>query len=927
MPSFAAPLFACALVWSIATWATPVGQYRLILRPETILSSSPKADFSGLVDEQFDLGDPPDGKPTTVWKVDGKHQKEFPFHCVLDLGRELPLARLWIFDTHNVGEVMFQTGAPDAWQDLRPLSTDRYMSWQSVPVDRVSRYLRIELRQPSAIFAEIALDAYSPKGWQARQTGLAAEAEAAMRRETAQAKARAEALRRPLRTLAPFGRLSLVEEVLCADDPGEESPAGASRRATVLGEECRVMPTVAKRGSFLRYRMGRNKLLRPGAAYVLAVEYPEDAPRSMVVINGGNESYRGFHTGRALGDALHAKYVDSLVESLDVPLSGKWEQWTLLFRLHDRFPDKAMHRGGGLRPLAPDDGFDVTLCQFPTRSQPLSQGIAVRTIRLYEVVDPEQLVQPLNLPPPGLPRRRLFWREEMADGVIGDKEPAKRGLDSELEWYGHKAELMRFLGMNTYAKDLLEFGACQHWDPTPHGGNEWVYHDARTKDLWARIVELMGRHGLEILPYYEYSGSKGGKGLGFQRRCQPLARDDAYTHVKWIESANADITDPETYDDFRKILDCTVLRLQDRARFAGIWLRPRSQLPIGFGDATRRRFAEEENQGNAVSRDDLKGSPALYARYLAWWHAKRRAFLIAMRDHLRRNGVADAFVLFTGCPAEPGVGFGAWDARFVTDAPDAWRALLAQPEHFVKDSPMAILTPVEVAAKGLYRRGLLSPGLTWGGWEVQHARPADDPDTYRNVEGVMLSHAFNRLYTVAAPETLDLFRAPAGLTVVRHYALNENMMFDENGQELVGYFIADIERAGPYSMMAEAMAVANGDPTQIGYLTGGNFGRGFPLYVRDFNANFLALPALPSTVLPQAADHPKVVVRAIRTPEHGTYLAIVNTGCHEAVTHVLVPGKGKVVRLASNTELVAGNGRIALRLYPFQLVSLHLAAD
>ena len=48
--------------------------------------------------------------------------------------------------------------------------------------------------------------------------------------------------------------------------------------------------------------------------------------------------------------------------------------------------------------------------------------------------------------------------------------------------------------------------------------------------------------------------------------------------------------------------------------------------------------------------------------------------------------------------------------------------------------------------------------------------------------------------------------------------------------------------------------MAHGDPTMIGYLVGCNFGRGFPQYVRNFNANFLALPALPSQVVPQAAS-------------------------------------------------------------------------
>ena len=60
--------------------------------------------------------------------------------------------------------------------------------------------------------------------------------------------------------------------------------------------------------------------------------------------------------------------------------------------------------------------------------------------------------------------------------------------------------------------------------------------------------------------------------------------------------------------------------------------------------------------------------------------------------------------------------------------------------------------------------------------------------------------------------------------------------------------MADVERAGPFCMQAEAVAMANGDPTMIGYLVGNNFERGFPMYVRDFNANFLALPALPRSM-------------------------------------------------------------------------------
>jgi hypothetical protein len=890
-------------------------------------SSSPLADFGGLVDEQLDLGDPPAGQPATGWRVEPQHHAQFPFACVVDLGVEQPLATLWLFDTHQDCDHLVQAGAPEAWQDVATVQTQAYMQWRSVALDRKVRYLRLGLQQPSAMFTEIALDAYSPAGWQALQERQAEERRREAERQAALAKAREEALKRPLIELAPFGRLSLVDEVLCGSDGAghlfAEEPKGASQPQELLGRPCRTLSPRPGEGAWFGYRLGKLKLLRPGAPYVLAVEYPEDAPRSLVVVNTGNETSLGFHAGLAVGDALHAKYVDSHCESLNLPLSGAWETWTLLFRLHDRFTERGLVRGDKPRPLTPEDGFDVTIAGLSAENDPLSQGPAVSRIALYEVVDPESLVQPLPLPPAELPHRRVFWREEMADGVISGKTPETRGLGSELDWYVHKADLMRFLGLNTFAKDLLEFGACQHWDPTPHGGNTWVHFDARVKDLWGEIVKLMGARGFEVLPYYEYSGSKGDKGLGYQRRCKPLTRDDAYTHIGWVESANADVTDPETLADFCRMLDCTVLAFQERARFPGVWLRTRSQLPVSFADATRERFAKEANGSQAVTRDQLRADKALYGQYLAWWQQKRRDFFLGVRDYLRQKGLKDAFVLYTGCPGEPGVGFGDWTGRLVTDAPEAWSAVLQRPEHKVRNQVLQTLSPLEVVQQGLYRQGLTSAGLNWGDWEVHHAQPADDPETYRGVEGLMLTHAFNRSYTVLDPATMDLYRTPAGLTLIRHYPLNENMMYDRNDQDRLGYFIADIERAGPACMMAEVLAMAYGNPTQIGYLVGGSFGRGFPRYVRDFNANYLALPALPAKRLEGVASDPRVVVQAIDAGPHGTYLGVANTGAVAARgVRVTLPRSGPAKALVSGDTLALEGGVITLDLRPFQLLAV-----
>ncbi|HNQ73527.1 MAG TPA: hypothetical protein PKN95_07980 [Verrucomicrobiota bacterium] len=922
------PLALLGLVLPLWICAAVAQELRVTLRPEMIRSSSERADFSGLIDEQAAIGDPPQHAATNGWKISSQYWKEFPYSATIDLGQPHRLSALWVFDTNNEGEFDIAAGEPDHWQTITNYDCREYRHWARVPLEVTTRWLKIELKSSGANFAEIALYEFTPEAYAALLARRAAEAQERAERDRAIQQAREELARRPWVELPPFGRVRLVDEVDCAAaEPGHqfrESPAGVSRVETILGRPCRVLPPTAGAASYMAFRLGKWKLLKPGAAYVLSVEYPEDQPRSVIVRNGGNESSRGFHTGTTIGDALHAKYVNNNPESLRLPLSGRYETWTLYFNLHDRFPDLAFLRGAGERPLTADEGFDVAIAQFSRANDPTSRGPAVSRLRLYEVKNEAALAQPLRLPPAPLPQRHIFWREEMSDGVMESNKETERGVRERLDWYRYKANQMRFLGLNTYTKDLLEFGACQHWDPTPYGGNDWVHYNGHTKDLWAQIVALMGECGFSLLPYYEYAGSRGDHGLGYQRRARPLTRDDAYTHITWAENANADITDPDTAADFQKMLDLTVVRLEDQARFLGVWLRPRGQLPMGFANATRERFAREANGNKAVSRADLIADPALLRRYEAWWFGKRREFLLGIRDYLRQRGLPEALVLYTTEAGEPGPNFPTWEKRIVTDDVEAWQKILAAPEQRPENKPVVPIPVERVVREKLYLQALESAPLNWGQWEWPHSRPPADPERYRDTPGVLLTHGFNRLYTVASPLTFDAFRGPAGLAAIRHYTLNEDMLFDRQDQPLLGYFVADVEYAGPACMMAEAVAVANGDPTLLGYLLGSNLGRGFPRYVREFNANFLALPALPSERLAGASDDAEVVVRAIHTPKHGTYYAIVNTGwiAKKAVALQLAD-KGELTELVSGRTLAANEGKVWLELYPFELRALH----
>lgn len=903
---------------------------RLKLDPSMVHKEGEYGNPEALVDEQTKVGEPPSGAPETLWTVPSHdYGKAFPLKAYIDLGEEKALSDIWFYDINDMGDVIISVGEPGRWKQVATYDLPKFKQWVKVPLNVQTRYVQLTRVDHKSNFTEILLYAYTPEAWKAVEAKKAEQAKAQAEKEAAIAKAKEEAANRPVIDLGdPYGKVTLVDEIdLGSDNPGHmfrEDPPNVSHVETILGRKARVLSKTPGEAALMEFRVGQYKLLKPGGTYILEVEYPEDAPRSIIVRNGGNESSRGFYTGASVGDALHPRYVINNNESLQVPLSGKYQTWRTYFNLHDHFGKDGYPRNSGLRALTPADGFPVTIIQFSADNIPLGHGAAVSRIRLYEVTDPAKINVKLNLPPDGLPKRHLFWREEMADGLIEGKNPEDRGVTNQLDWWRYKANLMQFLGMHTYTKDLLEFGAIQHWSSAAGGGNDWAYFNA-AQDFWPGIVKIMGERGFDILPYYEYAGSKGAHGLGQQRRAEPLTRTDGkFVKQNWINSANADITDPDTYADFEKFLKYTILVHKDDAKFTGAWIRSRAQLPMGFGDKTRARFAKEANDGKEVTRQQLIDDKALLAKYEQWWFGKRKQFFVAMRDYLRDNGIKDASILYTSSRNEPGPTFLNWDNNLVTDNVEGWKKLLAASDN-PADKKIVLYSLADVLNQNLYLDALLKANLTWGGWEEQYATPQPDPRDYKDTDGVLFTESFNRMFTVDDPRTFDAFRVPGGLAIVRKYSLNENMFYGKDGKSKVGYDVADMEYAGPYCMMGEALAMANGDPTYIGYLTGSAFERGFARYARNFNAAFLSLPALPSKVVKDASSDAKVVVRSIATPKNGTYLAIVNTAMTDKDNVMVTLPPGKVTDAATGEALESSNGKVTLNLYPYQLRALHVS--
>ncbi len=694
--------------------------------------------------------------------------------------------------------------------------------------------------------------------------------------------------------------LKLIEEIDTGDiAPVYESSPGASTSEKILGRPARILPP-GDTAKAIAYIIGKGKGLRAGKSYVLEIEYPDDVSRAFFVANRGGDLVRGWATGNATGD-VREQFAEPSLESLNYPQTGQWQSFRQFFTLHERFQGIKARRNPipGYRPFTPEDGFYIVLFQSKQWNDPRSEGIAVGKIRLYEVEDPSLLHAAIQLPPPHLPQRRVFWREEMADEAIESNQPEDRAVEDPLDWFRNKLLMARILGINTFCKDLLEFGFNQGWET---GDTNWVMESQPPNtDLWTRLVPLVAAEGFAILPYYEFKGGIGlsPDSLAKQHRAEKLyhgIRGETYTPISWTQGHNADLTDPATIEDALRTLDQTIVRFKDEGDFVGAWFRTRdNHLPMSFAPATIARFKEDLTHNDLAQTanqqtliDSYESDRCLYDLYADWWFRKRADFLEKLRDHLRDTlNKDDIQILFTPwiseavpllhAPDQPGVHSGiltddpAWWDAFAVSMQDPWWRWHLNPSIFSQ------AVEENWFGKALHARRPINETAE----EFFHSAPHADPQTYQNRAGIFMTFPIGRLFAVSNPETILPFRTPSGLSVIRHYPLNEQSddpeMTPSPFDHLVGYLCVDVDRAGHHMLLDQARAIAWADPRNIGHLAGSAFSTGFPEIMSRFHQAFLAVPALPSERLETASDDPEVVVRRIPTEADGTYYFVVNT--------------------------------------------------
>ena len=126
-------------------------------------------------------------------------------------------------------------------------------------------------------------------------------------------------------------------------------------------------------------------------------------------------------------------------------------------------------------------------------------------------------------------------------------------------------------------------------------------------------------------------------------------------------------------------------------------------------------------------------------------------------------------------------------------------------------------------------------------------------------------------------------------------------------------------------MFGEANAMANGNPTHLGYFSGQTFNRGFPQYVRKFNAAFLSLPALPATLVKGATSDSKVVMKEIKTENHGTYYAVVNTSFSPiSQVKITFPASGKITNAATGQDTGVNDNNLTLDFIASELKAFRI---
>ncbi|NLF15739.1 MAG: hypothetical protein GX595_00560 [Lentisphaerae bacterium] len=740
----------------------------------------------------------------------------------------------------------------------------------------------------------------------------------------------------------PFGRLRLVDRVVCGDPAdghpfreggkglhtkGSSEPLdyyGQSTRLSYawhhdyrdrrdafsriedrLGEPCRS----ADDWGWFAYQVGRGQLVS-GRNYVLAVRYPEDASRTFLVWNGiDSRASFGWHCGEALGDPFSRQRI---MERQSLPLSGRFETWTALSRSHV------------------SGSAWVSLHSMGRRADPFQEGIAVASVAVYDLGEAAALeaLAVTAEEPSDAPRRLIGFIEE-------DAAPDAALVPS-----------LSFLGLNLYAPLLLSYGGGTY--ATNSGVVRWPselfsavgpalrhpvarsrsrYFNVESDAAFRGVLERARESRSAVVPVLEYTGTGALPEEAFARW-----PDQTPHHFHWGTEVGPDgLSRPRYVKDGWGVdmshpataLDCAALVREVAARyapawpeFAGVLLAPRfAAWQVSWSPAALEGFRRDTGitlpAGTAAEQAAWVQAEAL-DRFMAWHYQRKRALFLAAAAALRE--VRPDLRLWV-------LNYNSGDDNLPVAGTVLWFVDRERGDEFV--------IPGQVALPDTSRLDLVRLMEDYRRPEVAMATVGMDPTLYRQDAGLLNLAPVRYGFTSGNRDYLEAFRTGEGVAVCHWWIYNEDAY---RNHAALGWNCPGLhgnEPAGPYCMMDEVRSLSTADPVVMGVRIG-RMNRGFPAVAREFARAYRGLPAVPMAVVPGAVEHDEVTVRHARAGA-AEYLAVIHTGLERAGATVRLRWPGlaagaRVRDLGRQVDLTADGDGLTLHLEPMSLRSLRLQA-
>jgi len=661
---------------------------------------------------------------------------------------------------------------------------------------------------------------------------------------------------------------------------------------TILGKPCRV----ADNWGWFAYLMGR-EAVRPGEHYVLEVEYPEDTSRNFLIWNAiDTRPSFGFHTGSALGDP-HSR--QRFMQRVDLPLSGEYRRHYSLMTALNTQNWVAIHSMGD-------------------KAAPLSEGIAVHALRLYELGKAQKL-EALAAPstePEGLPRRLI--------GFISEDATPSAGNIARYQLYGmnmYAPVALSYCG-GTYATNSGYIGwPSKLFGPdkltNPHAVARPGYYRPKPAVLEA-ILKQAEEPATAVLPVLEYGGTG-------QLPTEALAvwpdgsphyyhwgtktGPDGRRTTRYLQDGTClDMAHPAVGEDLaRLVIELATLYSSTYRSFEGLILTHRFQCwQISYSDYELRRFARDLG----LRLPNVRAGQWVFdhhrAAFRQWHYQRKRENLLRATQALRTVRPDLKLVVLN---------YNAGDDNLHFGTPLYW---------WDKEKGDELLIPGAVSLPDLSRVNLAELMEDYTRPDIEVLSVGMAPPLYARDEGIYNLAPAHYPFLCGNARFLNHFRTGEGSAVCFWWIYNEDAYLNNPGLGWNCPGLNGNEPAGRYSMMDEVLAMAAGDPVIMGVRIG-NMNRGFPDYARRFAAAYRALPALPSRLV-QACDSDDIVVRRYDTPK-GIYLGVINKGLGPAATQARLRTDligGRAIRNLVTGERLAGEDAVSMTLEAMSLTALRV---